>query len=341
MKKFKEISREELRKIFQENEERPLSEGRKGKGTSLRNANLMSADLRDADLRGADLTGANLAGTDLRGTKLKGANFKDAIISATKVLKREDLVGAKNIESYDGFIFEHDEIEEERTAREQRTEVLFDINKKGDISCTLPAKFSPIQVAQALGLISLLVEGVRLALSADYETDEQLSFKVNNPTDWTKADEKYAARLTSISMASPVAFDIGIIEGLGTFILGAGALALGAWKAWLNYKVKNKALDQDYAVKNRVLDEFGNLPLVPASGQGDVVKEISSSVVDDLSQEQKNIAQELIKQLSGRVDRIEERTNKAIDIIVSFLTRWRVLIGEGKATLKINGKDLK
>ena len=197
-------------------------------GVKLRQADLSGADLTNAVLKAADLTGAilagaRLAGADLRGSELDGADFEAAELGDTKVLNRAQLARAGTIDDYSGFSFEEDELDLEGGSREKRAETLFDPSLKGRMSFAVPSHLPPWRVARVLGGISDLAEGVRLALTADFNTPGDLAQKADNPALWTGGDENTAARLSELAFKDPIEGNLEISRDLGQIILDMAA----------------------------------------------------------------------------------------------------------------------
>ena len=193
-------------------------------GVVLKEADLSGADLSGAVLKGSDLSaaclaGADLTGADLRGAKLGGADFKAADLQGAKADNRAQLAMARNLWNASGPEFGHDELDLERTAREQRAGLIFGRDEKGEVFFSIPAHLPPWLVARALDGLSLMAEGVRLALTADFETPAELAGKAANPALWADVDEPHAARLGALGLRNPIEGSLAINRDLGQMIL--------------------------------------------------------------------------------------------------------------------------
>ena len=293
------------------------------RGSDLSGANLEGADLVGAMLEDANLANANLTKTDLsfvdlsqadlRGAELAGANFHRAEIYKTKIEKREDLLLAKNIDSYEGFLF--DEKDEEQTkqeseARDRKAERELRPEEKGLITFSLPSSYSLTQVGRVLGLLGLLTEGVRLALTTDFNSAQDLSMRVMQPELFEVPRDKYAAELIAINKGS-VDGQIVLLATVASTIIGVAGL-------WVKYKLEKTKLAITNKVANQqAVDQNRRYAL-------DVIS--SEHVPEELKKE----AEEVIKNNWGSAIDISEQQTIAVSNVVGFTMHKWMLIKEKK-----------
>ncbi len=171
----------------------------------LNEANLTKTDLREADLYGADLTAADLKEADLRDVLLVGTNFISSRIYDTKVTGFDDLKKANNLGSTQGFIIDEEDEEnfkEESRERDRRTEETLDVDEKGLITFYLPDSYGPAQVGRVLVFLSLLYEGVRIALFSKPEEKNVLFDKAMRPEHYGALSDKYSLKINAIEQGS-------------------------------------------------------------------------------------------------------------------------------------------
>lgn len=308
----------------------------------LRRANLSEADLRDANLCKADLSGADLSGarlrradlswtdlgrSDLRGADLNRADLVGAHIVNAMVSNRAALSSVLGLDDYLGFSFEEDELEQEKDNREKRAKKLFDANKKGTIAFSVPCDLPPMQIGLIIANMGAMVEGVRLALTADYKTKEELAAKMKNPALWTSKEEKYAAKIGSVQIRNPLDVDINTLFGVALFagfVFKHGAPYL---KAYWEHKDRNRIMDM----------EGVNLPATVDNKLAAELKHASEDVYLHLPEDTKNEISAMIERLNGRVDNFAERSTLASEISLRGLHEFRSLAPAGEASLTING----
>ena len=270
------------------------------RGADLSHANLSGSDLKRADLSGAILSGANLSGAnlsgarlrgtdlcwaDLRHAKLKEANFEGAEILNTKIAKRADLIGVLNLDGIEGFVFcefDGQDLNRESEARDRQAEEKLKPEEKEIISFSLPSSYSLAQIGRVLGLLGLLTEGVRLALTTEFISEQDLSERVMQPELFEVQRDKYAAELVTIKKGS-VDGQVMVLAAVASTILGIAGLWVRYHLGKTKLEITKKVVDQQGMEQNRryALEVINN-EHVPVELKKDAEKVIKNSWCSDV-----------------------------------------------------------
>jgi len=288
----------------------------------LRDADLSEADLSEAILRGADLRGtnlslANLYKSDLREALLDDANLSGAFIIDTKVHSRSDLIRVKNLhpQSVSGFLFDKEDdewVRREWDTRNARTNQGLGPHEISKIGFYLTDITSLRQVGQVLALIDFLAEGVRIALTADFESFEEFSFRVMRPELYHTQEDPFAARLTRIEMGS--------ISGTVMVLTVVTTIILGLLKVLVKHREKTAELNI----------------LADSIEREDALAIIESPAT---SQALKRQAHEVIKNSFGELaDPVDLRVQAAVAVVNYSATSWNAMQKNTGGEIQIDGQ---
>ena len=248
------------------------------------------------------------------GKKSEMKRDKTTTITLSLVPKRENRKHSRNVEGHESFA--HDKNKDGKIKKERyesgREAVMSE--QSSNITFFLPNSYGVILVGRVITLIGFLAEGVRLSLTDDFESMEELAARAMNPELFEAQHDKYAAKIAELSVGS-VAGGIEIIDAVGRVILELSAV-------WVAYKVGARQL------------RSGNR----TSSVNHALKIISS---DNMPEELKQKAYEVIKNNFGvGLDKKDMRTKAATSVVDYFLKIWMAIRGQYGGEIMIDGKPI-
>jgi uncharacterized protein YjbI with pentapeptide repeats len=332
-------------------------------GTNLRSASLSLSDLHKINFQNArldncnfiaaNLTEANLSETSLLKTDFTAADMREANLFGVKyhttakfvktVFSDPSVLDELHI-SKKGIIFKpynktsrdtQYDFEEERSKRNENAEKHFNVKEEGYITFSLPDSYMPAQLGTVLIQITLLYEGVRLALTAPFDSIGELLQKSLKPELYGAYKDKYALKTSKIEKGSWVGELVGK--------KGITGAVLDIFNMRQDYKLKKLEVKE----KEATIDEGRVKAVVDAHHQvnEDRISEINALTPvldsDGASEELKKAIENRISQLIGTPDHIEERTKVAIEVIDHVSNNLGALIGSQGGDVKIDGTALK
>lgn len=298
---------------------------------SFRHANLSEADLRETDLRGADL----------RGAILYGARLKGAIIRDTRVSKREDLSGVI-LDNFDGFIFDEDDekrIKSERNQRDATADQAFGTRGDGIISFNLPDSYGPAQVGQVLILITFLYEGVRLAMTAPFDSIDNIFNKAMRPELYGAHEDHNALRLSQLTKGSVFGEAVGK-GGLTEFIIQLCTIRQGIRTRKAQLQAEEARAKLEKAKTEMAASEITNHP-TPVADTPALAAPIGCPTPRLLaSPEEKRALEMTVKASFGELDHQPERTEAALKVVDQATNSLSLLQQRLGGEFKIDGKNI-
>ncbi|MBI5524331.1 MAG: pentapeptide repeat-containing protein [Desulfarculus sp.] len=304
-------------------------------------ADLRWADLHEADLREADLDGANLSGADLRGAKLWGTSLKWARLARTRVSKREDLAGAL-IDGYEGFVFDEEDeekVKEDRAQRDDTADRAFGTRADGIISFNLPDSYGPAQVGQVLILITFLYEGVRLAMTAPFDSIDNLFNKAMRPELYGAYGDRNALRIGQLTKGSVFGEAVGK-GGLTEFIIQLCTIRQGIRTRKAQLQAEEAKAKLEIAKTEMAAWEMTNHP-TPGAETPALAAPMDCSTPRLLaSPEEKKALEMTVKATFGELDHQPERTEAALKVVDQATNSLSLLQQRLGGEFKIDGKNI-
>ncbi|OEU65680.1 MAG: hypothetical protein BBJ57_01580 [Desulfobacterales bacterium PC51MH44] len=301
---------------------------------SLKNANLSNANLKKANLSEADLTFANLTNADLRGANLSGSILTGALLKNTLVDDRKQLINTK-IDSINGINFEDESaFNKDKTDQEKREKDLFDAPDEGYISFKLPAEYHPAQVGKILILLSILYEGIRVALTAPFHSIEDLLSKVLRPELFGSYEDEYSLKLSSLEKGSVIGELLGK-GGVISFIKDLKHMQKDKITKEVNLLEKKATFFENR--KNSQMRELHDQ-------KSETLNEITSvaRIMDNnnLSPDIKELMEKKIINLIGKLDHLDERMDVISKVYENVVTELVIHNRKFGSTFEVDGQSL-